>query len=324
MFFLSLRVTKWRSNPSHWAGDCFVALLLAMTLLPSPVSAVSISPSKAFVTIDPGASQTMILKIKNDGPRDARYKLLVLGAKQNENGDLFYGANFWPAETWVQPESNVVEVGAGQERKVIFEINAPRDAAPGSNYLSLQVEPSSSAGAGGVQLQARVASLLILQVAGSVREELEILQWSPRAYSWRKAVWPFELIAQNNGPVEVETAARVVVKNWLGREKIIKEIELGKILAGAIRVSHQEVKPHGVVYCKGLCPTIYTPDSKIWLPGRYTVKTEIKYGLTKQTARAEAQVWFWPLWSLLAGLLLIVVGSLAGSIALRKARSLAP
>ena len=263
-----------------------------------PARAFEISPVKSLFTVDPGVSQTVVLKIKNTPPfipprngegQEAGFKLSVLGMTQDEDGRPIFARGIAVAESWVYPENNLVNIKSGEIKSVNFIIKIPADALAGSHYLGLAVEPvlsgqgnQSTATAGQASLSARLVSLLTLQVKGMVEESVAIEKWSPLTGATSEKNWKFDLVLKNNGTIEVLMKGTVAVRNWRGEEIFSEPIVLGnKLLVGSKRV----LRP-GIIL-----------RNNINLPGLYSAQIKINYGLTSQIVSAIAYVWYFPQWS---------------------------
>lgn len=265
----------------------------AFFLVVSPVRAFSISPVKILVTADPNINQTTIVKINNSEKTDQIFKLDVLGTTQDETGLPIFGRGTEVAENWIYPENNTVKVKAGETKSVNFIIKIPADAAAGSHYLGLAVEPMLENSS--KNINSRLVSLLFLQVKGLVHEELVVEKWEPEANISDNKNLTFRLKLKNSGVVEVPLRGTVAVRNWQGDEIFSEPIVLGnKLLAASYRV---------------LSPKIMLRDN-ISLPGLYQFQLKINYGLTNQMSSAIAYVWYFPSWSrlvvLIFGLLIIL------------------
>lgn len=251
-----------------------------------PAAAFEITPVKSLLTVEPGASQTIVLKIKNTEKNNLAFKLSVSGVRQDEAGRPIFERGISLAENWIYPENNLVNIKPNEIKPVNFIIKIPADAAAGSNYLGLAVEPAlSSAGSKeGEQssLQTRLVSLLTLQVKGMVEESIAIEKWAPLVGTTNQKKWKFDLSLKNNGTIEVPLRGTVGIRNWKGEEIFSEPIVLGnKLLAGAKRVLQPET----------------TLRNNINLPGLYSAQIKINYGLTNQTVSAIAYVWYFPMWS---------------------------
>lgn len=259
-----------------------------------PARAFGVSPAKILLTVDPGSSQTVAVKIKNDENTSLNFKLGVLGVKQNEQGGPVFTRGEDASENWVYPESNPVNIKPDSVKDVNFIIKIPADALPGSYYLGLFAEPVWPKGAQ-ANVNTRLVSLLTLQVSGLVSESLAIEKWAPLAGVSGEKKWKFDLLLKNVGAIEMDMRGSIALRNWKGEEIFSQSLVLGnKLLAGAKRALQPEI--------------VLRDDIK--LPGLYQVQVKINYGKTNLSASSLAYVWYFPVWSkvvLVLAVLLIVV-----------------
>lgn len=247
----------------------------------SPARAFEISPVKSLFTVDPGKSQTVVLKIKNTEKNNLTFKLSVLGMSQDEDGRPVFSRGSDTAESWVYPENNLVNIKFGETKSVNFIIKIPADTLAGSHYLGLAVEPVMQK-SDQSSLATRLVSLLTLQVKGLVEESVQIENWAPLADVTSEKNWQFDLGLKNSGSIEVLMRGTVAIRNWKEEEIFSEPVILGnKLLAGSKRVLHPKI----------------TLRNDINLPGLYSAQVKINYGLTNQAVSAIAYVWYFPQWS---------------------------
>lgn len=271
---------------------CILVLLLGIFVAVKPAQAFSISPVKALVTIDPGTTETVVVKIKNTEKKDQIFILSVFGTQQDNAGLPIFARGLEEAESWVYPENNTVKLKPGETKSVNFIIKTPDSAIAGSHYLALAVEPKLINNVGNT-VNSRLVSLLTLQVAGQVNEEILVEKWNALVNFSSKKNWKFDLKIKNSGVVEVLMKGLLAVRDWKGDEIFSEPVVLGnKLLAGSYRV---------------LSPTVILKEN-INLPGLYQVQIKIKYGLTNQNTSAITYVWYFPVWSrVLGGVFLIIL-----------------
>ena len=270
----------------------FLLIFFSLFIATAPARAFEISPVKSLLTIDPGASQTIIVKIKNTEKNNLTFKLNVLGMMQDENGLPIFSRGTDVAENWVYPENNSADIKSGETKSINFIIKIPVDAVSGSYYLGLAVEPVLKKN-DQASLTTRLVSLLTLQVKGTVRESVIIEKWAPVNAMADKKIWKFDLNLKNDGTIEVTMRAAAAIRNWRGEEIFSEPIVLGnKFLAGSKRVLHPEI----------------ILKNGIGLPGLYSAQIKINYGLTNQTVSAIAYVWYFPRWSkIILGIIILIL-----------------
>lgn len=267
-----------------------------------PVHAFEIAPIKMLITADADTTQTVVLKIKNTATTDTNYVLSVLGLRQDNGGLSVFERGISPAETWVYPEASQVTVKAGETKSVNFIIKIPADSLSGSHYVGLAAE-SAAVENGQSSLNAKLVSLLTLQVSGLVTESVAIHTWEKVGES--ATSWQFNLQLQNTGSVEVLTKGTVVLKNYRGDEIFSQSINTGnKLLAGSKRALQVQANV----------------QNKLQLPGLYQVQVKLQYGKTGQEVSALVYVWYIPLWSKVAGVAVVGILILLVVLGLKKLR----
>ena len=269
-----------------------IVAALAMFLLASPAGAFSISPAGFRVTADPATTQIVRVKVKNNESTVANFKFDVLGARQDEHGLPLFGSGFDMAEIWVRPEFESLTLKPGEEKSVGFVIRVPPGIGPGGHYLGLAIKKMNG-GTNSVTISGQLLAIMSLQVAGVANESLKINRWvAGETTSWKK-IWPMYLTLVNTSNVEVNLLADAVIRNSAGKELARLPLDIGpdNLISGAVRVAE---------------PKLDLAGKKIWWPGKYLVQLEVQYGLTHQTAMAAAEIYYYPLWLIWPGTILIL------------------
>ncbi len=259
----------------------YLFAFLIFFLVALPAHAFEISPVKGLITIDPGASQTVVVKIKNSEKNNLNFKLSVFGMSQDENGKPVFERGISLAESWVSPENNLVNIKSGETKSVNFIIKIPDDAVAGSYYLGLAIEPILEK-SDGSSISTRLVSLLTLETKGLVRESVIIEKLETLFDITEEKKLKFNLNLKNNGTIEVLMQGKIAIRNWRGEEIFSEPIILGnKLLAGSKRVLRPEI----------------ILKNNISLPGIYSAQVKINYGRTNQVVSALDYIWYFPKWS---------------------------
>jgi hypothetical protein len=257
----------------------FIFFIFFLTALPA--RAFEISPVKGLLTIDPGANQTVIVKIKNSEKNNLDFKLIVFGMRQDENGKPVFERGIDMAESWVYPENSLINIKSGETKSVNFIIKIPSDAVAGSYYLGLAVEPIFEK-SDQSSVATRLISLLTLETKGLVRESVIVEKFKSLSGVGEDKKIKFDLNLKNNGTIEVLLQGKIAVRNWRGEEIFSEPIILGnKLLAGSKRVLRPEI----------------ILKNNISLPGLYSAQVKINYGRTNQVISAIDYIWYFPKWS---------------------------
>lgn len=271
-------------------GLTFLLFFSPLFFLVSPVAALTISPLRYQVSSSPGTTQTVTVTIQNDQATTAKYKVFVVGVKQDAAGHPIFGSRFDSAEQWVQPETKFIELPSRGKKSVGFLITIPAGTPPGTHLVALTVEPTPTQ-ANEPRLAARAATLLSVVVAGTVYEALSIERWASYSVVLSGKQWPAIISLKNNGTIPTAVQGIVLIRSWWGQEVARQTIPLGNaILTQSFRK---------------LSPLLVVPSVR-W-PGPYQAQLIVTYGQSHTTASALATIWYIPLWSYPAIIILVVL-----------------
>lgn len=266
----------------------FIFILFSLAIA-GAVGAFSISPTKILLTIEPGKSSEVFVEVENSEKQDMVFAGIVLGVRQDNEGRPIFLSGYSVAEKWVSPKTDKISLKSGAKEKVYFTIQVPTGTPAGAYYLALVIQAVSTGG--DVGLTGQIASLLNLQVSGTVSESVKINKWEFNEQKSDKDNWKFSLNLENSGNIEVLLDGNLSISSWLGREMFKEKLNLGnKLLAHSFRF---------------LQPEFNLARKNIYLPGLYQVKADISYGKTNQRAAESIYVWYWPVWSKIIGLVLL-------------------
>ncbi|MSU75678.1 MAG: hypothetical protein EXS55_04150 [Candidatus Magasanikbacteria bacterium] len=264
-------------------------------------NAFTITPARLTVTATGGVK--IIVKITASNPDSLPFTITpqVVGVKQDEAGRTLRGRAFDEAESWVTPETAGMVVPPGEKRDIFFAIAPPSGTAPGSHYVGLALA-ATPADSGTVQLTGELVALLTIHVAGTVNEQLEIIDWKiPRFITPGRAM-STTVVARNTGTIEVPVVGQFRITTLGGREIFSEPLPLGnKIVPGSTR---------------RLTPSIMVRPAMV-RPGPYWAELQIAYGITRQVAARSSLVWYVPWWSV-GCLSVLAVGLIALIIRVRR------
>jgi len=241
------------------------------------VNAFSLSPAKIVLSVDPDDKQVFEIKIKNNENLSVTFKPVVVGVEQNQSGAPVFVSGLTPTESWISFDVKSFVLDPGQEKKIIFTLDVPDNTYPGSYYLGLGAEKISG-GKENVNLSSRVLSLVNIKVAGIVNEELKLEKWESINDVWFNSKWKFDLVFKNTGSVELPVSAKMILRNFRGREILEENIATNiKIIPGTTRnIEHVFVLPKKFTF----------------LPGIYQADLVLDYGLTKQNIFSVTKFWY--------------------------------
>jgi len=265
-------------------------LILTLSLLNiQAVEAISLSPLTFELTANPGETVTNVLKVTNT---DAFPVGVVIDVDDfraiGEEGqvtltdpseDLTYSLARWVT---VNPSSFILDPNA--VKSVQFTINIPIDAEPGGHYGSVLAAIRATGGnTGGVSIAQKVGSLLLMNVAGEVKEDLRIVELSAAPFS---EYGPVDIVSrfENNGSVHVKPRGFILIENIFGRETDKLELPQKNVLPRSIR-------------------RIEVPWGDRYMFGKYQATLTAIYGSTNSPISAVTTFWVIP-WKIAGAVLL--------------------
>ncbi len=143
---------------------------------------IGLRPLRTNITIEPGKSKDIILTIINNEnfPQVIKPEFQTY-TSHDKNGfpvaKKIQKDNPNNIESWIKFENDDVTVEANSEVKTKVTVSVPKDAEPGGKYGALIYGPIFP-NALGVSIRTRVASLLLLTVAGDEEFDGEVLEFS--------------------------------------------------------------------------------------------------------------------------------------------------
>jgi hypothetical protein len=145
--------------------------MFSLVLAPA-VMAVGVKPLRTELTIDPGASATATLMVINSENKELKLKPEVQVYVSNDAAGFPVVADLAKEDPrnitdWISFSDNMVTLSPNESRKVDFTVKVPAGAEPGGRYASVVYSPVNANGEKeGVALEAQVASLILVTVAG--------------------------------------------------------------------------------------------------------------------------------------------------------------
>ena len=287
-----------------------VLLFAFFLVLPENAGAVSISPLTFEISANPGEVITNYVTVYNDDQSKTSYSIAAEDfAPVGEEGNVVIEEDApaaISAKKWLTFEPNTVELSPGESKDNKFTLTVPRDAEPGGKYTSVLVStaPNASDGGGAVAIASKVASLLLIRVAGAVSEKITVQSFeAPQTLESGPVTLALRL--KNEGSVHLRPVGFVFVKNWLGNEidKLPLDQTKNRIIPGTTRLMN-------ILW------------SEKWLFGKYTANFAGIYGTANEPLAASVTFWVIP-WRILSTALfgILILGFITWKI--RKRISLA-
>lgn len=288
----------------------FVAALSVLTVNTHPVNAVEssantlkVTPVRSDIEVRPGESKTVEVIVENTTSQEIRVKPIqndfISGDENGTPALILDEKEFAPTHSLKRFMGKLADftVPAKGSATVEVTLNVPKDAQAGGYFGAVRFAPSTAADGGQVNLDASVASLILLTVPGNLVESMNLTNFSIQQKG--KSATFF------TSPKDIEASFRFENKG---------NVQLAPF--GKISVK----KGNDVIYAKDFnqeAPrNVVLPDSaRRWNValsnigdfGYYTVSATLTYGTKNQTVEVTKSFWVIP-WSLIIG---VVVGLLA-------------
>jgi hypothetical protein len=193
---------------------------------------------------------------------------------------------------WVTAEPAEFTIDAKATQTINFAINTPVNAEPGGHFGSIVVHTKPGGGEGQVAIAQEVAPLVLLKVAGDIKEGAEISSFKANPNFSEKGPVNFELRIKNTGNVHFKPLSSVVITNMFGQEVGKAQFDPRNVLPDSTRKFE----------------TSWKPD---FLFGRYTATATIVYGSENQVIQTTTTFWGFPTTlALMIGIPLILLGVL--------------
>ena len=256
-------------------------------------NAFSVSPLKQTVTLEQGTGRNVKIKVRNTERLTTKYKISVIGVKQDDGGYPVYGVGIEEAENWVKVEQEVVEINPGKEVEVGFKISIPKGTFPSSHYIGLSAEPVLS-GEGNKNFSGKLISLLLLEVSGEVSETLSVINWSgEKSLYWNLDKVKINAVLKNSGNTELPLSGKIRLYNWLDKKVADSDVYLGNNLLPQTQRKNEVLLPI---------------QNGIYLPGVYRAQLDLVYGRTAQKLSVQYSFLYVPIvWMIVGGIALLFI-----------------
>ncbi len=217
------------------------AIFSALTINAEKAQAVTVSPVRIELAVDPGQSIDSSIKIYNN---ERGVKTYYLFAAKFDSQDETGQPHFIPNDktgivSWTNLPTSI-DVGPQQSQNVNFSISVPAGTDPGGYFgavLISQIPPSPSGF--DISLQSEVGTLLFLKVNGNFKQGETILEFETKDKNHTFNHLPIEFFFrfQNSGADRAQPIGDITLKNMFGgTAKIISaNPSAGNVLPESVR-----------------------------------------------------------------------------------------
>lgn len=289
-------------------------LLLGVLLLPFSASALTVSPARIEITVDPGQTATGEIELFNE--QDTQKTFFTSYENFEPRGDsgtpYFIGAKDGLA-TWIEAAEEVT-LAVGERKIVEYAITVPKNTQPGGYFAAIffGTQPQKGARGGEVTIGGKIGVLLLLRVSGEIEEAGGLVDFqAPEGQRFFTALpVTLEYRLNNTGGDRVVPLGDIKIKNtFRGRsETLLANKNEGSVLPGSTRKfsviwgDEEEDTKIGDL-------TFFGAVKKQWEDihfGWYTAQLDLVWGQTNQSAQKNYHFFILP-WQLLSLILIILI-----------------
>ena len=289
-----------------------LAGLFLLFLLPFSASAVTISPLKLDISLDPGQTQQYEVLLFNE-TKEPVYLTGTLEAvtPKGEQGeaDVAKPDKNNLAVTWIKLPVNSFELKPGQIAHVPLIVNIPATAQVGGYYLASMWQTSFAPKKDQSQIgvSSQVGVILMIRVNGEAKEQLGIADFKinndEKWFDYKNA--GFFIRLENQGNVHVAPQGQLVIKNMFGQisASIPFNPDKGNILPQSIRQFSSSWGSQGKAgFFQG-----FSNEWQNFGFGRYNARLDLEYGESHQRLQSQSVSWWIIPWRTIILVLIIAL-----------------
>jgi hypothetical protein len=190
-------------------------------VLPMSVSAITVGPVKLEYSLDPGATVSGKMYIKNEELSTKTFYPSVERFTE-QNGEKQFIKNDSLIADWLKVGPSVT-LAAGKDTEVPFSLVIPKDAPPGGQFAVVWWSTSAPIdnNTQQVSIQSRAGILVYVNISGKVVENTTITKFDTASggHIFGDNVVPFYLNISNAGNVYVKPVGKITISNIFGSVK---------------------------------------------------------------------------------------------------------
>lgn len=281
-----------------------LGVLLAGAIFGIPrAHAVTLIPPSFEFSVQPGETIETKVKLFNETAEAiTQYPSTANFSAKDETGTPSFAseADRIDLASWIQVDAGPYTLQPGERIEIPTKINVPLDAEPGGHYAGIffsSASPEATAG-GQIAISAKLGSLVLVRVAGVIREAGSIEEFSLSSEEGLLTSLPVDLTirVQNDGNVHFRPTGNVTIRNILGGTSAVLPINQaqGAVLPSSIRKfdaswERQPVESEKLSFFQG-----FANEWKNFGLGAYTANVDLTYGQGGKTLNATIQFWVLP------------------------------
>lgn len=264
----------------------------------SAAQGVQLSPSIIELNAERGGTYTLTVEAMNVTPGDLNYKVTIndFTAKDETGVPKIITDSNLPKEISIRSWVSVIptfRLDAKQTKKVEFKVKVPQNAEPGGHYGVFDFTGSDvKIKETGVGLTASAGTLVLIKVAGDVKEQASVASFYAASGSKQTNFFetaPVNLITrvENTGNIHFKPFGTIEIKNMFG--SLVATLPINK--------EKSNVLPHSI--------RRYDNQYSDYMFGMYTATVTIGYGTSGDALMASTTYWVIP-YKLIGTILLVL------------------
>ncbi len=247
---------------------------------------IVVSPTTFELTANVGEVVSNKLKIRNAGTEPLAITMETADfTTVGEGGEVAIKNaedELYSLAKWIIVSPKNFTLAPQEERVVDFNIIVPIGAEPGGHYATVMAAATGGSAAGtGLAIAQKTGALVLLSVAGEVKENLFIKEFSASRFNEYGPV-PFKIRFENAGTVHIKPMGFISVTDMFDAKVIDIPFPAHNIFPGKTRLI-DDVKL-----------------DKKWLFGKYTATLVGNYGISNTPFMALTTFWVIP-WKIIGG-----------------------
>jgi hypothetical protein len=188
----------------------------------TPAIYPEVSPVSQRLSLDPGASGTYEIKVKNLGSEEFSFRVYAAPySVSNEDYDLSFSTETTRTQIsrWITFEQEEYVAPVGETTAFKYTVSVPEDVPAGSQYAVVFVElipGASDSGEGGIKTISRIAVVIYGSVSGETREESEIAEVKLTGFLVSGDITASALV-KNSGNTDFPASSSLKVSSLFGK-----------------------------------------------------------------------------------------------------------
>lgn len=179
--------------------------------------ALTVSPAKTELYVNPGDNLILQFIVRNDDPVDGYIYPKVQGFSEDEGGSKIF-LDKTPETEWVFLPSEI-SAPSQKEIKVDVKINVPEDAPPGGHFLAIGFSslPPKGKENGNVAIGVNVIGLVYINVSGQTVEKASISNFNLKSFVLNLPL-KLSYTVKNDGNTYIRPRGEIVFTNIFGQK----------------------------------------------------------------------------------------------------------